>query len=95
MVKSAEELAKSARKRQRKQNDYINRRYDRVSVVLPRGFKQLITASGESINAFITSAVTTELERRGLLTVAPPAPPAPTFEDVPADVAETPTACPF
>ena len=39
------------------------RSYDRVSVTLPKGTKERIKATGESINGFIIRSVIAELER--------------------------------
>ena len=49
------------------QNDYIARTYDRVNLTIPKGQKETIKAhaeaQGESLNAFITRAITETMER--------------------------------
>lgn len=55
------------KKRYDKQNEYLKHKYDRVSVVLPKGYKELIQHSGMTVNSFISMAVKKELERAGLL----------------------------
>lgn len=90
-MKSDAQIAESARRRQQKQNEYINRNFDRVSVVMPRGYKGIIQGTGESINAFIVGAITAELTRRGLLYAAPP---AEDLHDTPP-ASEDVNTCPF
>ena len=51
------------RKQYKRQNDHIKATYDRVSVTLPKGAKDRITATGESVNAFINKVVAAELDR--------------------------------
>ena len=61
MKKDIEKKALQALERQTKQykrqNDFIKNSYDRVSVTLPKGTKQRITDTGQSVNAFINDAV--------------------------------------
>ena len=61
MDKKTQEKALQALARQEKQykrqNDYIKSAFDRVSVTLPKGTKEKITASGESVNGFINRLV--------------------------------------
>lgn len=61
MDKKTQEKALQALARQEKQykrqNDYIKNAFDRVSVTLPKGTKEKITASGESVNGFINRLV--------------------------------------
>ena len=66
-TRTDEEKLNTLKKRQDKQNQYIKNRYDRVSVVLPKGYKELINSSGATLNGFVTEAVNAELKRRGLL----------------------------
>ena len=65
MKKEIEEKALAALDRQKKQyarqNDFIKNSYDRVSVTLPKGTKQRITDTGQSVNAFINNAVMEKL----------------------------------
>lgn len=65
MKKELQEKALAALDRQKKQyarqNDYIKNSYDRVSVTLPKGTKQRITDTGQSVNAFINNAVMEKL----------------------------------
>ena len=61
MKKDIEKKALQALERQTKQykrqNDFIKNSYDRVSVTLPKGTKQRIMDTGQSVNAFINDAV--------------------------------------
>lgn len=51
-------------KRYKKQNEYIKNAYDRISVTLPKGTKERIQATGESVNGYITRLVLEDLERQ-------------------------------
>lgn len=66
MDKETKEKALEALKKQenqyKRQNAYIKNAFDRVSVALPKGTKDRITATGESINSFINAAVASRLE---------------------------------
>ena len=69
-------------KRYENQNKYINEKYDRVSVVLPKGAKERIKATGDTVNNFIATAVMNrllEIEEDG----APVETPAPVKEEKP------------
>ena len=50
-------------------NDYNKSAYDRISLMLPKGKKELIRAhadsKGESVNAFINRAIDALLEQEG------------------------------
>ena len=67
MKKDIEKKALQALERQTKQykrqNDFIKNSYDRVSVTLPKGTKQRIMDTGQSVNAFINEAVKQKLEK--------------------------------
>jgi len=58
----AEKAMKQLKKQYARQNEHIKEHYDRVSVTLPKGSKERITATGSSVNAFISSAVLAKLE---------------------------------
>ena len=47
----------------KKQNEAIKENYDRVSIILPKGTKERITANGKSINGLINELVLEYLER--------------------------------
>lgn len=83
-MKNSNEIAENARRRQKKQNEYIKEKYDRVSVVMQKGRKELIEKTGEKINAFINIAIDNELTRRGLLNAAED------IQEAPQRAAETP-----
>lgn len=55
------ETKSSLQKQYARQNRYIEDKYDRVSVVLPKGTKEQIKALGFSVNKFIASAVMEKL----------------------------------
>ena len=47
----------------KRQNEFIKENYDRVSVALPKGTKDRILATGESVNGFIGRLVAQELSK--------------------------------
>lgn len=49
---------------QRATEKYKKANYDRVSVLLPKGTKEQIQATGETVNGFINQAVIEKLERQ-------------------------------
>lgn len=51
------EFAKNAKDRKKKANEKQYDSFDRVSVVLPKGTKDRITATGKSINGLINELV--------------------------------------
>lgn len=59
----ARQAKKTLEKQYKRQNDYIRQKYDRVSVTLPKGTKERIAATGESINGFINRLITEALEQ--------------------------------
>jgi len=59
----AKQAKKTLEKQYRRQNEYIKNTFDRVSVTLPKGTKERITATGESLNGFINRLVAQELQR--------------------------------
>lgn len=67
MDKKTQEKALQALARQEKQykrqNDYIKNTFDRVSVTLPKGTKEKIVASGDSVNGLINRLVKDYLEK--------------------------------
>lgn len=59
----AQQAKKTLQKQYKRQNEYIKNSFDRVSVTLPKGTKERITATGESVNAFINKAVAAALDQ--------------------------------
>ena len=59
----AKQAKKTLEKQYKRQNEYIKNTFDRVSVTLPKGTKERITATGESINGYINRVVAQELQR--------------------------------
>lgn len=59
----AEKAKKILEKQYKRQNEYIKNSFDRVSVTLPKGTKERITATGESVNGFIKRLVMDELQK--------------------------------
>ena len=49
------------------QNKYINKKYDRINLVVDKGKKEIIKThaekQGESVNAFINRAITEAIEK--------------------------------
>jgi hypothetical protein len=58
----AAKAKKVLEKQYARQNKYIKEKFDRVSVTLPKGTKERITATGESVNGFINRLVAEALE---------------------------------
>ena len=54
-------------KQYKRQNKHIAEHYDRVSVTLPKGYKDIITGAGFSINGYIKELVKVDLKKRGLI----------------------------
>lgn len=50
-------------KQYKRQNEHIRENYDRISVTLPKGTKDRIKSTGESINGYISRLVLADLER--------------------------------
>ena len=66
MDKETEKKALAALDRQRKQyarqNDYIKNNFERVSVTLPKGTKNAIKKTGETVNGFINRIIKENLK---------------------------------
>lgn len=58
--KEAKEILKKQYKRQ---NEHIKENYDRVSITLPKGTKDIIKARGETVNAYINRLVSEDLNQ--------------------------------
>ena len=63
MVMPGKDAQKRLEKQYKRQNEYIKNAYDRISVTLPKGTKERIKATGESVNGYITRLVLEDLER--------------------------------
>lgn len=59
----ARQAKKTLKKQYARQNDYIKNNFDRISVTLPKGTKEKITATGESVNGFINRLVAAALDQ--------------------------------
>lgn len=66
MDKETEKKALAALDRQRKQyarqNDYIKNNFERVSVTFPKGTKDRIKKTGQTVNGFINNVVKEALD---------------------------------
>ncbi len=51
------EAIKRLEKQYKRQNDYIKNSYDRISITLPKGTKDRIKATGNSINSIVNTLV--------------------------------------
>ena len=60
---TGKEAIERLEKQYKRQNEHIKENYDRVSITLPKGTKQRIKATGESINGFIIRSVLADLDR--------------------------------
>lgn len=67
-MEKAEKALQKLQKRYKRQNDYIEKTFDRVSVTLPKGTKKRIqkNKNGLSVNAFIKDAILKALEENKL-----------------------------
>lgn len=63
---NVEKAIAQAEKRSRYANQYARETYDRINVLLPKGTKDRIQKSGETMNSFVNRLVEAELERMGL-----------------------------
>ena len=66
MDKETEKKALAALERQKKQyqrqNNYIKENFERVSVTLPKGTRERIKATGQTVNGFINKVVLDNLK---------------------------------
>ena len=60
---TGKEAIERLEKQYKRQNEHIKENYDRVSITLPKGTKERIKATGESINGFIIRLVLADLDR--------------------------------
>ena len=56
-------MAKTLQQIYKRQNEHIAENYDRLSITTPKGTKERIQATGESLNSFIKRVILAELER--------------------------------
>lgn len=60
----------ASKAQQRAVNKYMAANYDRVNVTMPKGQKEVIkaaaAAAGESVNAYINTAIDQRMEREGV-----------------------------
>lgn len=59
------EAVKRLEKQYKRQNQYIKDTYDRISVTLPKGTKERIKATGNTVNGLINALVLDYLTRTG------------------------------
>lgn len=60
---TGKEAIERLEKQYKRQNEHIKENYDRVSITLPKGTKERIKGTGESINGFVCRLVVSELDR--------------------------------
>ena len=63
--KKALEALERQQRQWKRQNDYIKNNYERVTVTLPKGSKDAIAQTGESVNGLINRLVADYLKRKG------------------------------
>lgn len=56
------EAKKRLENQYKRQNEHIKNNYDRISITLPKGTKELIQAKGESLNGYINRLVSEDLK---------------------------------
>lgn len=66
-MKTDRQIAKNTRDRMKRQNDYIKNNYDRVSVVMKKGYRNIILENYESINGFIVECIEDRLKKDGFI----------------------------
>ncbi len=55
-----------SKKQQAHVNNYINKKYDRINLTLPKGYKEKIReqlAPGESVNAYIKKCIDEDIRK--------------------------------
>lgn len=62
MVMQGKEAKKRLENQYKRQNQHIKDKYDRISITLPKGTKEMILAKGESLNGYINRLVAEDLE---------------------------------
>ena len=60
---TGKEAKETLKRRYKYQNEWNKQNYDRVSLSLPKGTKDRIKATGNTLNGFIVSATLQALER--------------------------------
>lgn len=63
---NAEKALARAERQSKYVNQYAKDNYDRVNLLLPKGTKDRIAQTGESMNSFVKKLIEAELERLGL-----------------------------
>lgn len=63
-IELALERMRKQKEKVRQQNEKAKESYDRVSVVLPKGTKERILETGETINGYINRLVIEDMDRR-------------------------------
>ena len=63
MVMPGKDAQKRLEAQYKRQNEFIKNSYDRISVTLPKGTKDRIKATGETVNGYISRVVLDELNR--------------------------------
>lgn len=61
---TGQEAKKRLQKQYKRQNEHIKDNYDRVTILLPKGAKEAINATGESLNAYFNRLYTEDMNRR-------------------------------
>lgn len=62
----ASDAKKTLQNRYKKQNEYIKNSYDRISVTIPKGYKQIINDNFGSINGYINSLIKSDFEKNSI-----------------------------
>lgn len=59
-----EEISPVSKAAQRATAKYKKENYDRITVLLPKGRKEQIQATGDTLNGFVNKAIVEKLERQ-------------------------------
>lgn len=61
------EAKERLQKQYERQNNHIKNNYDRISVTLPKGCKDIIRNNFDSVNRYINDLVLSDLRNKGIL----------------------------
>lgn len=64
---TGKEAKKTLQMQYKRQNDYIRASYDRISVTIPKGYKDIIKKEIGSINGYINDLITKDFQQRKII----------------------------
>ena len=66
MNKTEKEKRNAKKAQYKRQNEWQRENVERLSLVFPKGTKERIRSTGETLNGFVNECVKRELENRGV-----------------------------